>query len=204
LLTSRAVPEMYFPAFSADGRWVLFTGGPDEKGRYNIFRVRADGGAPPERLTEADESHGTPALSPDGTVLLLNVAEGNEYHVWEKRLSPAGPLRPLVRTPGVAFEGNARFSPDGAWVAYMSSAGGINEIWVRAYAVDGARHQVSTDGGKGPIWHPRRNELFYQGPRGMMSVAFVNGRPGVPVQLFPMEATGPPPGMTSARTGNGS
>jgi len=43
---------------------------------------------------------------------------------------------------------------------------------------------VSVNGGKGPVWSPRGNELFYQSQTALMSVRFNNGEPSVPVKLF--------------------
>jgi len=179
--------ETYFPSFTEDGKWVLFTAA-DVKGRYNIFRIASDGSGGPERLTEADEWHGAAHSSPDGKSMLVTVTEsGGACYICEKRLDPPGPLRPFSRTPGAVFEGFARYSPDGRWVAYMVNITGTNEVWVKDRQPNGQARQLSTDGGWSPVWGRRGDELFYRGKRGMMRVAFAEGRPGAPTQLFPME-----------------
>ena len=55
----------------------------------------------------------------------------------------------------------ARFSPDGRFIAYQSSESGRNEIYVRPFPGPGARHLISTDSGKGPVWSADGTELFY-------------------------------------------
>jgi hypothetical protein len=44
--------------------------------------------------------------------------------------------------------------------------------------------QVSVNGGRGPAWNPRGNELFYQTRTALMSVPFRNRQPSRPVRLF--------------------
>jgi hypothetical protein len=133
---------------------------------------------------------GTPAVSPDGKTLLVTVIGSQGGHVWQKPFDPLGPLQAFIFTPGAVFEGFARFSRDGRWIAYMvQDKSGVKEVWVTSRQPHGARQQVSTNGGQAPVWNPAADELFYQGPRTLMSVKFVNGRPSAPVEMFPMESS---------------
>jgi serine/threonine-protein kinase len=57
------------------------------------------------------------------------------------------------------------FSPDGRWIAYVSTngAGHGGQICVRPFpsAPSAGRWQVSESGAKFPVWSPNRKELFY-------------------------------------------
>ncbi len=99
------------------------------------------------------------------------------------------PQRDAVRTPQPFLdaeyaEGNAQFSPDGRFVAYLSDRTGENQVYVRPYPGPGAPEIVLVDGGVEPIWGAN-GELFYRHPvtHALISVAVStepNLRLGVP------------------------
>jgi serine/threonine-protein kinase len=87
-------------------------------------------------------------------------------------------------------ETNARFSPDGRWLAYSSTETGRREIYVRPYPGPGGKWQISNDGGTSPRWVRSGRELFYVSGEKLMSVAVnLNGtfrttRPRLVLQPF--------------------
>ena len=96
--------------------------------------------------------------------------------------------QPFIRTP--FNETDARFSPDGKWVAYVSDESGAREVYVRPFPSGVERWQVSTSGGSAPRWSRDGRELFYVGRDGrLMSVAVRAAGTidtGVPRALFTM------------------
>jgi hypothetical protein len=97
-----------------------------------------------------------------------------------------GAGRPLLRTP--FNEAQARLSADGRWLAYMSDASGMPEVYVRRYPELDTPHRVSIGGGSQPQWRADQQELFYLAPdRSLMAVTV---RPaarewfGAPRRLF--------------------
>lgn len=88
-------------------------------------------------------------ISPDGQTLLFDLL-GDLY------LLPmsGGEARPL--THSIAWEQQARFSPDGQQIAYLSDAGGGDNVWVMN--LDGtAQRAVSNEDYRllnNPVWHP--------------------------------------------------
>jgi serine/threonine-protein kinase len=71
---------------------------------------------------------------------------------------------PLVKTQ--FDEVNARVSPDGRWLAYLSNESSSADVYVRPFTPDasagsGAKWLVSKGGGARPIWRPDGKELFY-------------------------------------------
>jgi serine/threonine-protein kinase len=62
-----------------------------------------------------------------------------------------------VRTP--FWDADARFSPDGRWIAYQSDVSGRPEIYVRGLEEGSPPRVVSIGGGSLPRWSGR--ELYY-------------------------------------------
>jgi hypothetical protein len=74
---------------------------------------------------------------------------------------------PFAATP--AREREARFSPNGQWVAYDSDeAGEGTEVYVRAFP-DGAKsYRISEAGGQQPVWARDGQSLYYVASDGLL------------------------------------
>jgi serine/threonine-protein kinase len=77
-------------------------------------------------------------------------------------------VNPVVSSPGDDSE--AMLSPDGKWLAYVSTISGSHEVYVRPYPQQGAGVQVSVRGGTEPMWSRDGRELFYRSGSRIMSV----------------------------------
>ncbi len=155
----------------------------DPVGAATIFWQLADGSGGLERLTTSEYTHYPMSASPDGQLLAfteLNPATG--YDIWTLRLSDRK-AQPFLQTP--FNETTPRFSPDGRWLAYVSDESGRNEIYVQPYPGPGGKWQISTEGGKEPVWNRNGRELFYRTGGKMMAVdiatqpSFAAGKPRV-------------------------
>jgi hypothetical protein len=74
-----------------------------------------------------------------------------------------------------AFEDQARFSPDGRWIAYFSDETGSNEVYVVSFPQIRAWQQVSTGGGMSPRWAADSNELFFWQGKTLMAARVSTG-----------------------------
>ena len=79
-----------------------------------------------------------------------------------------------------ASESDARFSPDGRFVAYAGNASGRFEIYVAAFPSGEPKLQISTDGGYQPRWAPSGTELYFRNDRTWMMSAAFSSEGGVP------------------------
>jgi Tol biopolymer transport system component len=152
-----------------DGRRVRFTDSEQNfggvwspSGEELIFSHRSQGvggllrrglapGAPAVALQGVQGSPND--WSPNGRWLLTT---DGDIHVYD--------LANEVSTPWLetrAEERQARFSPDGRWVAYASNANGRFEVYVRGFEGAGQSIPVSTTGGDYPIWRDDGRELFF-------------------------------------------
>lgn len=95
----------------------------------------------------------------------------------------------------------ARFSPNGHWLAYASAEGGRLEIFVRPFPPgpgrSGGKWQISTQGGAEPQWRGDGNELFFLSAENppcitAVEIAEKNGAivAGIPHALFPVRVGG--------------
>jgi hypothetical protein len=76
-----------------------------------------------------------------------------------------GARKPIpVVTTGNALQG--RFSPNGRWVAHVSTESGRTEVFVVAFPGPGGKWQISNGGGSFPRWRADGRELFYLGADG--------------------------------------
>lgn len=107
--------------------------------------------------------------------------EGNS-NIWLFPTSGEGTPQRLVATP--FQEGQARFSPDGRYVAYTSNDSGRPEVYIQALPPGNGRWPVSTSGGAQPMWRGDGRELYY--------VALDNTMTAVPVTLSPGVGIGTP------------
>ena len=80
-----------------------------------------------------------------------------------------------------------RFSPDGRWVAYVSSESGDYEVYVQPFPGPGPRVQVSVGGGRVPVWSSNGRTLYYWRSSQVFAVDVQAGTtfvPGPPRLLF--------------------
>ena len=122
---------------------------------------------------------------------------GRDLWVLPDANGPAGGDRkpiPYLVTP--FNEDQARFSPDGKWVAYSSNESGTTEVYARPFpASSGGKWLVSNGGGNEVTWRPDGKELFYIAPSGALMAVEVRAtgsalEVGAPKQLFRTQILG--------------
>jgi serine/threonine-protein kinase len=173
------------PAWTRDSKRVVWTS--FRAGRFGLHWKPADGSGPEEQLTSSENQHFAGPWSPDGrTMLFQEVAPGGtgtNFFV----LPLEGDRKPRPLRQAKSTEEFLALSPDGNWLAYTSSETGREEIYVQAYPGPGARVQVSTAGGRMPVWAANGRELYFRNGDKLM-VASIETKPvfkaGVPRVLF--------------------
>ncbi len=105
----------------------------------------------------------------DGRFLVANVQGKHGADVWLIGTTPGSPSRPVLAQPFV--ERDARLSPDGRWVAYVSEETGRAEVSVQRVGGPAGREVISADGGDQPVWRRDGSELFFVDPDGRLMAA---------------------------------
>ena len=178
-----------YPIWTRDGRYITFQS--DREGDRAVYRQTADGSGAAERLTKAgEEAHEPESWSPDGKVLSMNIVSRGNQGVWTNSFDTGSTPRIFADLTTIV-EKHSMFSPDGRWLAYMSNttlANSNQEIFVQPFPLTAAKYQVTSTGGRTPLWSPDGRQLYFHEPlSNRLLVVDIRTAPsftvGKPVQL---------------------
>jgi len=175
------------PVWSPDGTRLAYVTGTRFKPQLSLIAADGTGGV---TVRPCPRTYCIPTdWSPDGQSVIVNLADTlyGKWEVWALSPDPNGGAQPLLAEPFT--ERDARLSPDGRWIVYVSEESGRPEISVRSLSGPPRRVVISSGGGDQPVWRRDGRELFFVDPQGRLrSVAVGPGEGsnltfGVPVQL---------------------
>lgn len=173
------------PMWSPDGEWIFFSAG--ESGNPDIWRVRADGGTPPEELVSTLHWEYPGSVTPDGrTLVFMRQQAAAQWDLLTLSLDDKPVEAAFLATD--VLEAWPTLSPDGRWVAYESDETGARQVHVRPFPGPGPRVTVSAAGGTLPFWSSDGRELFFRRVKEIWSVPVaINGAftAGAPKRLTP-------------------
>lgn len=206
-------------AWSPDGRHVMFDGpGPDNP--VTLYVAALDDGKARPLRPDIKNSLYAGAWSPDGrTLAYVDLTRTTGYDIIAMDVSgaiasDAGPstaigragpsasgVTPILRT--LANETAPAFSPDGRWLAFVSDVTGREQVYVLPSAMSGATAalpgaphlvpvQVSTQGGREPVWSKRGDELFFRNADTMLAVRIGGPAANARAVASPRAAAAPP------------
>jgi Tol biopolymer transport system component len=122
--------------------------------REGIFVKAANGTGEEKLLVEGNSS--VVDWSPTGNVLLYaKMDPTTRSDLWAVPLD--GEPRPIVQTR--SDESQGQFSPDGAWLAFVSDETGLPEVYIQPFP-SGEKWPVSTGGGIYPRWRRDGKDLY--------------------------------------------
>jgi eukaryotic-like serine/threonine-protein kinase len=105
-----------------------------------------------------------------------------------------GKVTPLL--PGPTDRSNVQLSPDGKWMIYASNESGEWEIYATPFPSASGKVQISRGGGTEPRWNRNGKEIFYLGPKNMLTAVSVSDdggtlTTGTPETLFQLHGRAP-------------
>jgi Tol biopolymer transport system component len=184
------------PVWSPDGSRIVFAsdrvattpasapGGPAigpgrlaGPGRFALFMKPSGGGRAEERLLDSALNQEPNDWSSDGRFLAYVQGDPTlktREDVWI--LPMAGERQPFPYLETESSEGEARFSPDGRFVSYTSDESGRREVYVAPFPEPRDKWQVSSAGGRLPMWRRDGSELFYLAPDNKLMGAAIRVR----------------------------
>jgi len=188
------------PVWSPDGSQIAFNA--NRNGRFDLYRKASNGAGDDELLLKTDQDKTPDSWSRDGRFLVYRSIDPKAGdNVWAMPLEGDRKPIPLLQTE--FQEGYGAVSPDGRWLAYLSTESGNTELYVRPFTPAGesagaaaGKWQVSnaTALAAQPFWRGDGKELFYRAPSGALMGVDVTGgatfQAGLPHRLF--DAPGSP------------
>ena len=130
-------------------------------------------------------------ISPDGkTLVYFERTEKGSFDMWALGLENGGAPRRLLE--GTFLDDQARFSPDGRFLAFVSGESGQPEAHVMPFPGPGEKTRVSTQGASAVRWSRDGRELLYLARDGHLMSVPVRTSPslqlGVPKPLFEIKS----------------
>jgi serine/threonine-protein kinase len=167
LTSGERIGDGAFPVWTPNGRVVFRTA-------TGLRTLAVDGSGPPEVIAGTTSSDYPGSVSSDGERLIfVRISADSSGDIYIASLRGDPKISPVLKTS--AYEGSARLSPDGRWLAYSSNESGQMEVYLRPFSGPDRKWQVSTQGGTQPVWNPNGRELFYRSGSRMMVVALSAG-----------------------------
>jgi Tol biopolymer transport system component len=168
------------PVWSPDGSSVVFRS--NRSGLHNLYRIDVPTRGAERLLLDSTADDQPTDISAAGLLLFNRWSIDTRQDIWALPLSGGKPFAVLATE---FLEGNAAFSPDGAWIAYESNESGATQVHVRRYPADGSGIRISVDGGSKPRWtadgrtvvYVRDDHRFEAVPLEMTSATVVASRP---------------------------
>jgi dipeptidyl aminopeptidase/acylaminoacyl peptidase len=169
------------PVWSPSGDRLIFAS--DRSGHFDLYARSLEGGDE-QPIFQSPGDKLPLDWSPDGRVVLFR-GGGSPAELWELPLDGRRPVS-LARTDPVLSA--AQLSPDGRWLAFVSSEVGGGEVFITPFPSGVSKVQISSGGGGEPRWSSDGRKLFYLTRSGtLMSVTLDSGGPlrsSPPVPLF--------------------
>jgi Tol biopolymer transport system component len=171
------------PVWSHDGSQILFTS--TQTGNREIFEKAASGiGNSQLVFASKDQQKSVDDWSPDGRYVVYDTTSPGSLWV----LPLFGDRKPFLFVQGAPEAREARFSPNGRFIAYTSNETGNYETYVETFPDRTGKWQVSADGGTHPEWRGDGKELYFISGGKLMAVNVSTDGPqfqaGIPKPLF--------------------
>jgi len=148
------------PVWSPNGQELAF--GVTRGANRALIIKSADGGAASaeRQVWESKDHFHVTSWSSDGQTLIVEIARSATKNDLVAVDVKTGTARDLLTSPYAEY--NARLSPDGKWLSYVSNESGRPDVFVQPYPSLSARVPVSTAGGKEPVWSHDGRRLFFR------------------------------------------
>jgi Tol biopolymer transport system component len=156
--------------FSPDGEHLVVSSSSGTGWNSKAVWIQPVSGSRVERKLLASTRFSVDDWAPDGSVLIGDSQEASTGHnVNLLRLDAADPkVAPLLASK--FDEQDARFSPDGRWIAYNSEESGKSEVYLTDFPGALRKWQLSQGSGTGPVWSKDGREVYFSGNDGVMAV----------------------------------
>jgi len=174
------------PAWSHDGSQIVFTS--TQTGNRDIYEKASSGlGTSQLVFASKDQQKSVDDWSPDDRYVVYDTTSPGSLWI----LPLFGDRKPFLFVQGSTEAREARFSPNGRYIAYTSNETGSYEVYVRTFPDPTSKWQVSSGGGAHPEWRHDGKELYFISNGKLVAVDVSTDGPqfqsGVPKPLFAVD-----------------
>jgi Tol biopolymer transport system component len=160
------------PTWSPDSSQVAFTS--TRNGGFSVYVKPVTGAAEEKLLHATPEDERPESWSADGRFLVINSRPRSRQMNVEVAILPlAGDRKTFSFLNAPYASSSGQLSPDGRWLAYVSTESGRPEVYVASFPEAKGKWQVSYSGGHTPRWRRDNRELFFCRQDGILMAAEV-------------------------------
>jgi Tol biopolymer transport system component len=182
-----SIPSSSNPVWAGDNKQLFFSGRSSETEPEKVFQTSLYDVEKPRIVVQSNSIRFFPTdISRDGRFLLLESSQDNlDRGIWYVSLAKREEPREFLDTSFQEFE--ARFSPDGRWVVYLSLESGRSQVYIREFPSGANKRVISAERGMAPRWSPDGKEVLYLSYETLMAAPLdPMMKPGVSKPLFKM------------------
>jgi Tol biopolymer transport system component len=163
------------PVWSPGGDSIVFQS--NRGGVYDIYLKSANGEGADVLLVKSNRNKTPTDWSRDGRYVTFTSGGDPKTKADLWLLPMFGDRKPVSFLQTEFVEAFGTFSPDGRWVVYVSDETGRSEIYARLTDGTGGKFQITTNGGRRPIWKADSRKLFFSSMDRKLQVATVTTTP---------------------------
>jgi len=153
------VPGFIYAVFSPDGTRMAVTASTGTMGSIKIKSLST--GIEQEITTAISTMSYVWSWTPDGKYLILQTQDPKTlFDLYAQPVDGGKPL-PLLTQPYDEYEGVV--SPNGRWMAYVSTESGRTELYVTDFPGAHSKFQISSEGAYSPSWSRDGKKLYFAG-----------------------------------------
>jgi Tol biopolymer transport system component len=146
------------PVWAPDGSRIAFVS--DREGTVGVYLKEVGGTGEAELLYANDKRKFPVAWTPDGKmVLYIEFTAGAKRSLFGLPVEGGREPIPLIESEFAVAD--ATVAPDGRWLAYTSTESGRREVYVTTFPQLERKWQVSSEGGRQPVWTKDGSEIVF-------------------------------------------
>ena len=151
----------WFVVWSPDGKRVAYSAQKPGSENTEVVLRNADGSGERELLLSTENIDHPTDWTRDGKYLVVNHGRIGAQQIL--LLPMSGDRKPLPLFPDAKHDNfDGRVSPDGKWIAYVSTEFAANEIYVTSFPSGRGQWQISSGGAQpAPVWGPDGKTLYF-------------------------------------------
>src|SRR5215831_13524468 len=131
-------------------------------GNFNIYLKSVNSSSEEKPLNPSEEDERPQSWSPDGKYLVFDRRPTSRLGIPEIQIYPFdGDHKPYSLLNAAYANSGGQVSPDGQWLAFVTSQTGRSEVYVSNFPKPTGKWQISSTGGQTPRWRRDGKELFY-------------------------------------------